>query len=220
MQQSGAALNMPQESVTESPPLMCALHQSRNVGQDKFKTIHGDHSQIRMKRGEWIFRDLWPRIRCRGQQGRLSGIGQTQQPDVGDQLQSQPNGSLNALLSQVKATWRLVHGGFEPQVSETTVPTSGQEKSLSDLSQVNQNGLPVLFKDLGSGRHPKEDVRAILSRALPTHAALAILCEEMLPVSEVNQRVESINGFRPDIASLTSVAAIRPPVFNEFLAPE
>ena len=220
MQQSGATLNMPEEAVTEPTPLMSALYQSRNVRQNEFKTIHGDQSQIRMKRGEWIFRDFWPGIRCRGQQRRLSGIRQTQQTDVGDQLQSQPNGSLDTLLSHVKATWCLVHGGLEPQISETAIPSFRQEKSLSDPSQIDQHGSPVLFKNLGSGRYPQEDVGAILSGTLPAHPTLAVLCEEMLPVSKVNQRVKSVNGFHPDIATLTPVAAIRPPVFNELLAPE
>jgi hypothetical protein len=42
----------------------------------------------------------------------------------------------------------------------------------------------------------------------------------MLVVAVVDQRVEPVDAFGPDIAAAPAVAAIRPAELDEFLAPE
>ncbi len=42
----------------------------------------------------------------------------------------------------------------------------------------------------------------------------------VLLVAEIDQRVETIDGFDPDIAAATAIAAVRSAEFDEFLPPE
>jgi hypothetical protein len=106
------------------------------------------------------------------------------------------------------------------QVAEAAVAALGQKHALADLGQVGDDGLLVFLEDLGSHGHPQHDVVAILAGALPAHAGLAVLREEMLLIAKVDQRVQPLDRLGPDIAATPAVAAVRPAVFDELLAPE
>ena len=52
---------------------------------------------------------------------------------------------------------------------------------------------------------------------MPWHAGLGL---EMLLVAVVDQRVEPVDAFGPDVAAAAAVAAVRPAELDELLAPE
>src|SRR5262245_7150475 len=70
---------------------MCALDESRNVGDYETAVFGIPHdSKVWDKGGERIVRDLWT---CRGNcsdQGRFAGIGKSDETDVRQQLEFEP----------------------------------------------------------------------------------------------------------------------------------
>src|SRR5690606_27161043 len=80
--------------------------------------------------------------------------------------------------------------------------------------------LLVLLEDLGADRDTQHDILPAGAGALRAHAVPAGPGEEMLLEAEVDQRVQPIHRLGPDIAALAAVAAVRPAIFDEFLAAE
>ncbi len=173
-----------------------------------------------MQRREGIVRDLRPRVRSRGEKGRLAGIGQADETRVGDQLQPQPEGALDTLLSGVGVAWRLIGGRLEPQVAPAAVAAARQQDALAGEREVRDDGFPILVEDLGADRNPQHHVFGALAGALLPRPALAVLREEMLLVAIVDQRVQPLDRLDPDVATLAAVTPVRPAEFDELLASE
>jgi hypothetical protein len=72
----------------------------------------------------------------------------------------------------------------------------------------------------GAGGHLQHDRLAAGAGALLAHAGAAVLGLEMLPETEVDQRVEALDGDDDDIAPAAAVATVRAAEFDEFLTPE
>ena len=85
VQQRRAALDVAEEAVAEAGALVRPLDQPRNIGDDHVVAVQDDDAELGAERGEGIVGDLRPCARNRGQEGRLAGVGQADQPDVGDQ---------------------------------------------------------------------------------------------------------------------------------------
>jgi hypothetical protein len=66
----------------------------------------------------------------------------------------------------------------------------------------------------------RDAVAALGAGAVAAHAVAAGLGLEMLLVAVVDQRVEAVDGFHPDIAAAAAIAAVRPAELDIFLAPE
>ncbi len=85
-----------------------------------------------MQRGEGIVGDLRLGGGDRGEEGRLAGIGQADQPGIGDQLQPQPDPALLACLAGIGAARRAVGRGLEMGVAEAAIAALGQHESLAE----------------------------------------------------------------------------------------
>ena len=107
--QHGAALDMAEETVADAGALMRALDQPGNVGQHEIALADAHHAEIGMERRERIVGDLGLGRRNRGEKRRFAGIGQADQPGIGDQLQPEPDPLLLALLAR---DWRGAAPGW------------------------------------------------------------------------------------------------------------
>src|SRR3954467_3163162 len=87
---------MAEEAVADSGALGRALDQAGNVGEHEIDLLVADDPQFGMKGGEGIVADLGLGVGDGVQEGRLAGIGQADQADVGDQLQAKPHPQLRA----------------------------------------------------------------------------------------------------------------------------
>ena len=154
------------------------------------------------------------------QEGRLAGIGQADEPGIGDQLQAQPDPALLALEARIGAARGAVGRGREIGVAEAAVAALGEQDALADLGHVGDQRLAVLVEDLRAGRHLEHHVRALGAGAVPAHAVPALLGLEMLLVAVVDQRVQALDALGPDVAAAAAVAAVRPAELDEFFAPE
>ena len=100
------------------------------------------------------------------------------------------------------------------------LPPRSSRTRAPDLRQVGDQGLAVFFIDLRAGRHFHHRVVAIGAGHHLALAAFAILGLHMLLEAVVDQGVEIVHRLDPDIAAPAAIAAIRPAIFDEFLAPE
>ena len=220
MQQHARALDMAEEAVADADALVRALDQAGNVGQHELARVDADDAEIGVQGGEGIVGDLGLGRRHRREEGRLAGIGQPDQPGVGDQLEPQPDGHLLAGQAGVGASRRLVGRGLEMLVAEAAIAALGELDALADPGQVADQRLVVLLVDLGADRHFQRHVGALAAGAVAAHAVHACLGLEMLLVAVVDQRVEPVDRLDPDVAAAAAVAAVGAAELDELLAAE
>ena len=91
-----AALDMAEKAGAEAGALAGPLDQPRKIGQHELLVMAAHDAKLRLQGGERVVGDLGPGVRDRGEQGRLAGIGQSDEPGIGDQLQTQPHPGLVA----------------------------------------------------------------------------------------------------------------------------
>src|SRR5262249_33495946 len=109
---------------------------------------------------------------------------------------------------------------LEMRVAEAAVSAGRDAEPLALFGQVADQRLAVFLEDLRADRNLERHVAAIRAGPVAAHAVCPNLCLEMLLIAEVDERVEPVDGLRPDIATASAVAAIWSAEFNEFLAPE
>ena len=88
MQKQARALDVAEEAVADAGTLRCAFDQAGNVGKDEFAALVADDSELRAKRGERVIADLGLGVGDRVQKGRLAGVGQPDESNVGEQFEA------------------------------------------------------------------------------------------------------------------------------------
>src|SRR5262249_5090985 len=94
------------------------------------------------------------------------------------------------------------------------------QRAVTDLGEIGEQSLVVLVKDLGAGRNLEHDVGAARPGTVAPHAVSAALGLEMLLVAVIDQRIESVDAERNDVAAASAIAAVRPAELDELLAPK
>src|SRR5581483_8504792 len=105
-------------------------------------------------------------------------------------------------------------------VAETAIAALEQPHPLAAFMKIGDHGLAILFIDLGADRHFHHRVGAAGTGHHLALAAFAILGPHMLLEAVVDQGVEIVHGFRPNIAALAAIPAPGTAIFDELLAPE
>src|SRR5206468_2369674 len=127
---------------------------------------------------------------------------------------------LFARLPGIGMARRLVGGTFEMGIAEAAIAAAEQFHPRAILGEIGDQGLAILFIDLGPDRHFHNGIVAIGTGHHLAFAAAAILGLHMLLEAVIDQGVEIVDRLRPDIAAPAAIAAIGTAIFNEFLAPE
>ena len=211
---------MAEEAVADADALMCTLDQAGDVGQHEFARVDACNAETRMQRRERIIGDLRLRGSDRCQESRLAGIGQTDQPGIGYQLQPQPDRQFLTWQAGIGTPRRLVCRRLEMLVAKTAIAAGSETEALSLFGQVADQRLVILGINLRAGRHSQRHIGALGAAAVAAHAMDAGLGAKMLLVAIVDQRVQTVDHLDPDIAATTAIATVRPAEFDEFLAPE
>src|SRR5690606_15410361 len=220
MQEHAAALDVPQESRAETSACMSALDEPRYVRQHEIDIARTHDAQVWMQRRKRIIRDLWFGGADFRQKGRLARIRQPYKASVSNERQPQPDGQFLAGLTGISPPRRLGRRRLEVCIARTAVAATRDQRALARLRQIGDQGLLIFGKDLRAGRHLDDAVLSVGAGTVLAHALPAVLRLEMLLVAIIDQRVEVGDAFRPHIAALAAVAAVRPAEFNELLAPE
>ena len=87
---------MAEEAVADAGALGRALDQARDVGEDELAALVADDPELRAQRRERIIADLGAGVGDRIEEGRLAGVGQADEADVGEQFEPQPQPHLLA----------------------------------------------------------------------------------------------------------------------------
>src|SRR5262245_11850528 len=92
---------MSQKSMAEACPFARSLDQPWKISKDEALAVDADDAQLRRQCRERVIRDLGPCSGDGGKEGRFAGIGETEEANVGDKLQPQPDPALLARLAGV-----------------------------------------------------------------------------------------------------------------------
>src|SRR5690606_20288790 len=115
---------VPEELVTEPVALSRALDQPGDVGHDEriaASTADLDHPEVWLQRRERVVGNLRPGPGRRRQQGRLTGVRQPDEPDIGDQAQLEPQPVLDPRLAQLGDARRLAGRRLEVDIAEAAL---------------------------------------------------------------------------------------------------
>ena len=103
------AFEVTQEPVAEAETAVCAFDETRHVGDDEAAVVAQPHdAEIGRQRRERIIRDLRPRRGHPGNERRFAGIGESDEPDVGEQLQLEPQIFFFARLARLHLARRAI----------------------------------------------------------------------------------------------------------------
>src|SRR5258708_40367045 len=113
MEDHARALGVAEKARAETRALMRALDQAGQVGDDEIGALKAHHAELWIEGGERIVRDLRLCRRATNEEGGFARIGQTDQADIGDPLESEPVGLLLGRLSGIGMAPGLVRPAFE-----------------------------------------------------------------------------------------------------------
>ena len=151
------ALDVREEVVAEPGAGRGALDQPRDVGQHELAVLGVDRPEHRLQRRERIRGDLRLRPRHPGQQRRLAGVRQPDEPDVGQQLQLQLDLALLARQPLLGQPRRLPHRGGEVLVPAPARAAAGDRDLLARPHEVVAAAVPALD---GRARRDAHDQRS------------------------------------------------------------
>ena len=109
-------------------PLLRALDEPGHVRDRRPARVlvaEVEHAEVGLERRERVVGDLRAGGGQRGQQRRLAGVRQPDEPDVGDEPQLQADPALLAGLALLGVARRLVGGGLEVDVAEAAAAAAG-----------------------------------------------------------------------------------------------
>ncbi len=153
---------------------------------------------------------------------RLAGVGEADQPDVGEQLQVEPELLFLAGQARLGAPRRAIGGRGELGVAAAADAAPGDQEPRSRRRQVGDldQALVLLLVDDGADRHRELDVGALPPGAVRAFAVCAAFGGEFLLEAEIEKGIEV--GVRRDVdrTAGAAIAAIGAAARHELLAPE
>jgi hypothetical protein len=152
------------------------------------------------------------------QQRRLPGVGQPDEPDVGEQLEMQLHAALlagQALLGQPRG---LPHGRLEARVAAPAGAAARDGDLLAGPHEVEPRAVPAL--DLRARRHADHQRLAVRPVALGALAMPAPLGPEVDAPAERLEVTERVVAAQHDVAAATAVSPVRPALGHVRLAAE
>src|SRR5437899_9052840 len=164
-------------------------------------------------------RDLRTRGAGDREQRRLAGVGETDQPDVGDQFELEPQPAGFARLAELGETRGLSGGRLEAGIAAAAPPGARDHQPLPVRDQVGQ-GLALLVFDQRSRWNLQHDIGRVLAMAPAAAAPPAAASGEVVLEAIVLQRVELARYFEHNIAAAAAVSPVGASARHELLAPE
>ena len=221
VEQQPRALDVAEEAVADAGAFGGALDQAGDVGEHELAALVADNAELRPERRERIIANLGRRVADRIEEGRLAGIGQAEEADVGKQLQAQPDPHFLAGIAGLVLARGAVGRGLVAGVAAPAHAALEEGDALADLGEVGkQRAVLVIGEDLGADRNLDDEIVTAGAGSVRARPAFAAWGPEMLGVAEVDQRIEAGDCLENDIAALAAVAAVGAAELDEFLAAE
>src|SRR6516164_7014616 len=218
MEDHRAALDMAEKPGADPGTVAGALDQTGEVGQDDFLVVQPYDAELRLQRRERIVGDLRPGVRDRSEERRLPGVGQADQPDIGDQLQAQPHPGLMAGPAGIGAARRAIGRALMMRVTKTAIAALQENPPLAGAGEVGKHLAVLGIHDLSPDRQLQDEIGAIGTGALAPGPRSAVRCTEVLPVAVVDQSVQIAHNGKDDLAAFAAVTTIGAAELDELLA--
>ena len=147
MRDQPRALDVLQEADAQPDAFVRAFDQARHIGDHKRAAIArrrvgigGNDAQVRLERGERIRGDLRPRRGDARNQRRFSCVRETDQADIGEQLQFEPQMALFAGPPVFVFARRLMPRPHEMRiaVAAPAAPAASRAESLARLGEIEK----------------------------------------------------------------------------------
>src|SRR5579862_8450565 len=220
MQKDAAALYVAEKAVAEADPFVRTLDEARNIGEHEFASINVHDAELRIERGKRIIGDLRLGGADGGKERRLSGVRQSHDTGIGDELEPQTNGVLLTRETGIGATGRTIGRSLEVCVTEAAVAAARQHDALACFGEICEQHLAIFLVDLSADRHLEHRVSAVGAVPILAHAGPAVLGGEVLLVAVVDERIEAIDRLGDDIAAFAAITAVRAAELYEFFPTE
>ena len=221
MEEQASPLDVAQEPVPEPVSFVGPFDEAWDVGDDERPiAARVDDAEVRDERRERIVRDLRPRGRDAGDQGALARVRETDDRDIREELQLEPEREHLALSAFLVPRRRTVRRGREDAIPAPAAPAPRGFEALPGLGEIGQDPDPIFIVDDRPRRDRDLDVRAVaamLVRAFPVPPAIG---RELLPVLKGEERVERGVRHEPHRPACAAAAAVRAAVGNAFLVPK
>ena len=162
---------MAQEAVAQSVALVRAFDQPRNVGHDERALVVGlDHAQVGLERGEWIIGDFGARGRNARDQRGFARVRETDQPDVGQELQFQADAAFPAGPAGLVLGRGLVGRGGKMLVTAPAAPAVAHDEPVAVLDKIVQLLARVPVPGDGAHRHGQLGMLTVAPAAVAAFA--------------------------------------------------
>src|SRR5205814_3712806 len=120
----------------------------------------------------------------------------------------QPDGLLFARLAGIGVARRLIGRALEMGIAEATIAAPQDKDARTRPREIGDQGLVVFLIDLRSDRHFHDRVRTIGARHVLAHAGAAALRRDVLLKAVVDERIQVLHRFDPDLAPIAAITAI------------
>jgi hypothetical protein len=166
-------LDVGEEIVADPGSPAGALDQARDVGDDELVIVEVQRSQDGLQRGEGIGGDLRMRAGETTQQRRLAGVGESDQADVGQQLQPQLDPALLARQAPLGEPGGLTRRARKPLVAVSAGTAARHHDPAVGLEQVVTRAVdPDRLRPRRHPDHQRLAGRAVAQRSVALAAAL------------------------------------------------
>ncbi len=203
-------LDVTEELVAQSVTGVCPLDQTGNIGHDEILVFRDHGSQVGVLGRERIVGDLGMCAGDAGQQGGFARVGQSDQTDVGDDLQLQDDPVLFAGMSLLALSRSPVGRRLEVSVAVTSTATPPHDHFIARSLEVAEYVTTVAVADQGSRGDFDHEILAPATESIGT---LAVVAPRRPPVPLMGKvRKVGVTLCRPDhhVTASAAVAAIRP----------
>ncbi len=212
---------MAQKLVAQTCAFRCAFNQTGNIGNHKaLLRRDAHHAQIGVQGGERVVGNFGARIRHRRNKRRFSGVGHTEQTDIGQHLQLELQVFFVARPTGGFLARRAVDRALKTQVAKATIAAFGNGDDFAGFEQLVQHFAGFSIGDDGADGHFQRDVATGRAKHIGAHAVLAALGLVAARVAVVHQRVQVDVCHGKYVTTAAAIAAVGAAKFLVFFVPE
>mmetsp|Transcript_20386 Transcript_20386/g.23261 ORF Transcript_20386/g.23261 Transcript_20386/m.23261 type:complete len:246 (+) Transcript_20386:122-859(+) len=202
---------MSQEGWSQTCTAGGALDESGDITEYQSRAFFSyvANSQIGNDRGKRIVGNLGTRSRCRGQQGRFSGVGHSQKADVGDQPELHRQPPLHTRLAMLQDLRSGSCARFEGCIAATAPPALGYNQAFTVVAQFPGDLLRFEVPNDRSRWYFHENRFSLLSGLRLSEPVSSLHCSHVHPVTERRQSIQTLVAFQIDRSAPSATATAR-----------
>ena len=208
-EQKRVALDVAKESQSQSASLGCALDDAGNVGHDEGTSVAVGHDAERgFEGGEGVVGNLGAGIGERADQRRLTGVGEADQTDIGEELQFQDHHHFLHGLAGLGVARCLVGGGAKLEVAQSAASAFEQHHDLSVFDDIAEIFTGFGIVGHGAGRYFNVPICAVAAVAAAFAAVAAVAGKNVAVIAQVEQGPVVAIAAEVDITPTPTIATV------------